>query len=147
LSIQIHPDDIQRVDKSLHYTDDHLNADLSLEKIATIAGYSTFHFHRVFKIITNEPLASTINRKRIECCAAQLMHKPELSVAVIYLDYGFNSAEAFSRSFKKFYGVSPVRFRESVTTRNSKIRQAKSKNVQHRLAIDRFLCSVEEHLR
>jgi AraC family transcriptional regulator len=127
--------------------DDRLNADLSLDKIAAIAGYCAFHFHRVFKLITSEPQASTINRKRIEPCAAQLMHKPELSVAEFFLDQGFNSAAAFSRSFKKFYGVSPVRFRESVTTRNSKIRQAKSKNGQHHLVIDKYLCSVEEHLK
>ena len=144
---KILPDYIQRVDKALNYMDDHLNADLTLDKVAAIAGYSTFHFHRVFKLITNEPLAAYINRKRIERCAAQLMHQPELSVAATYLDYGFNSAAAFSRSFKKYYGVSPVRFRESVTTRNSMIRQAKSKNGQHHLVIDKYLCSVEEHLK
>ncbi|PRP68314.1 hypothetical protein BST86_06480 [Nonlabens agnitus] len=139
-------DYIQRVDKALFYIDEHLNEDLPLDKIVTVAGYSSFHFHRIFKLITNEPLLVYVNRKRVERCASLLMHRRDLSAKEIYLEYGFNSASSFSRSFKKYYGLSPVRFRESVTNTNNKIHSSISKNGQRHPVIEKYICSIKEHL-
>ncbi|RTZ50494.1 AraC family transcriptional regulator [Chryseobacterium arthrosphaerae] len=50
--------------KTIQYIDSHLDADLSLEKIAEISAYSPFHFHRIFKLVTGETLQNYIIRKK-----------------------------------------------------------------------------------
>ncbi|WP_052352533.1 helix-turn-helix transcriptional regulator [Chryseobacterium oranimense] len=37
----------KRIIKAIAYIDNNLDADLSLEKMAEIAMYSSFHFHRI----------------------------------------------------------------------------------------------------
>nr|WP_084407038.1 AraC family transcriptional regulator [Pedobacter panaciterrae] len=63
--------------------DKNLDTNLSLETISKVACFSPFHFHRIFKAITNETLNSYINRKRIEKVASVLMHKPEVNITVL----------------------------------------------------------------
>jgi AraC family transcriptional regulator len=105
------------------YIDENLDADLSLENIAKIAHYSPFHFHRIFKAITNEPLSIYINRKRIEKAAGLLYRKKDLTIAEIYLQCGFNSASSFTKSFKKNFELSPTEFRKMNPDKYSKIGQ------------------------
>jgi len=114
---------MQRINTVLFFINENLDTDLSLENIPKIAHYSPFHFHRVFKAITNEPLNSYINRKRIEKAAGLLYRKKELSITEIYLQCGFISAASFTKSFKKFYKINPSGFRKLNPEKYSKIGQ------------------------
>jgi len=113
----------QRINTVFAYIDDNLDTDLSLETIAQIAHYSPYHFHRIFNTITNEPLNVYVNRKRIEKAAGLLYRKKEVSITNIYLQCGFNSAASFTKSFKKYYKISPSEFRKINIDRYSKIGQ------------------------
>ncbi len=113
----------QRMNIVFTYIDENLDADLSLENIAKIAHYSPFHFHRVFKAITNEPLSIYINRKRVEKAAGLLYRKKDLTITEIYLQCGFNSASSFTKSFKKNFELSPTEFRKMNPDKYSKIGQ------------------------
>ncbi|PHS07530.1 MAG: AraC family transcriptional regulator [Kordia sp.] len=113
----------QRINTIFTYIDENLEGDLSLETIAKIACYSPYHFHRVFKVITHEPLNSYINRKRLENAAGLLYRNQQLSISDIYLQCGFNSAPSFTKSFKKLYKNSPSKFRKVNPDKYSKIGQ------------------------
>ena len=76
---------IKRINSILAYIDTNLSADLSLETIAKLAFYSPFHFHRLFKSITNETLNGYVTRKRIEKTASILIHKKEISISELVL--------------------------------------------------------------
>ncbi|MGV2788141.1 AraC family transcriptional regulator, partial [Clostridium perfringens] len=39
------------IDQSITYIKDHINEELSAEKIANQVGYSTFHFCRIFSLV------------------------------------------------------------------------------------------------
>ncbi|MFP7656570.1 AraC family transcriptional regulator [Chryseobacterium proteolyticum] len=54
----------KRIVKIIRYIEDHLDSELSLEKVAELGAYSPFHFHRVFKLITGETLQSYVIRKK-----------------------------------------------------------------------------------
>ncbi len=117
---------IKRINKILAYIDENLDSDFSLQTISSIAFYSPFHLHRLFKAITNETLNIYITRKRIERTAMMLIHNKEHNISEIADKYGFNNDSTFSRTFKKVYGQSPSEFRKSSINNFSKISKVKS---------------------
>ena len=118
-----------RISRVFRYIDQHLNENLSLVSVAEFAGYSPFHFHRIFKYITGETLNEYVTRKRIEKSAADLIHTDH-SITDIGYTHGFDSNSSFSRAFKRYYGCSPGRFRKQNPHKFSPIQQLKSKNGQ-----------------
>ncbi|BDS14751.1 AraC family transcriptional regulator [Aureispira anguillae] len=142
---ELEEDYISRINKVIHYIEEHLEANLSLEKVAKIAHYSPFHFHRIFKAVTNETLNAYLTRKRIEKVASILMRKKQVSITSLALQYGFSSNSSFSRTFKRFYGVSPRQFRHLNPSRYSKICQLDRKNGQVTSPFEAYICNINNH--
>ncbi|MBK9737661.1 MAG: AraC family transcriptional regulator [Saprospiraceae bacterium] len=136
---------VKRINKILVYIDDNLNSDLSLEKLSEFVYYSPFHLHRLFKAYTNETLNAYINRKRIEKTALLLIHKKNIKVSELAMNYGFNSKSLFTRSFKKSYDVSPSQFRKLSPNNYSKIGKVESKNGQIRPIFEDYICNINHH--
>ena len=99
-----------RVDRVLRYIDTHLDGDLSLARLAEVADFSPYHFHRVFKAMVGETVHAYAKRMRLKTAAVRLRHAPRPDVTRIALDLGFESPSDFSRSFKAAYRVSPTAF-------------------------------------
>jgi AraC family transcriptional regulator len=118
----------KRVNRVMNYIIAHMDEDLSLEKLADVAAFSSFHFHRVFKSITGETLNEFIQRTRIERAASQLKNSPHQSVLEVALDHGFNSAAAFARVFKEHFNMSATEWRNGGADEWSKIRKEVSNN-------------------
>ncbi len=137
---------IQRINQALSFIDENLDTELTLETVSRVALYSPFHFHRIFKAITNETLNAYITRKRIEKMASILIRNKEVSITVLSLQYGFNSNSSFTRAFKKFYGISPTEFRKASPSRYSQIRKKDSKNGQEIFLIEEYICNIDNHL-
>ncbi len=111
----------RRLFKVLDYIDDNLDRSLGLEELASVAHFSSFHFHRIFRGMTGETLGGYIRRRRLEEAASRLTNG-EVSVTDIALDFGFENSESFSRAFKSHFGVSPSQFRltgETLLTKQS----------------------------
>jgi len=134
-------DYIKRINAVLIFIDENLDSELSLEIVAKAAFYSPFHFHRIFKAITNEPLNSYITRKRIEKTASILLRQKNISISELSLQYGFNSNSSFTRTFKKFYSISPSEFRKT-KSKYSKIDQVDSKNGQENGLPEEYICNI-----
>ena len=95
---RIHPEYLHRINKALKFIDENLDTDLSLETVSSIACYSTYHFHRLFKAITNETLNAYIARQRVEKAASVLMNKRDVTVSELSIQYGFSSNSSFTRA-------------------------------------------------
>lgn len=134
-----------RMNRVLEYIDQHLEADLSLNTISKIACFSPFHFHRIFKFITNETLNDYITRRKIEKSALDLLHKNTKTTEIAH-NYGFSDGSSFSKTFKKYYGINPTEFRKQNPHRIGRIRQLKSKNGQEYPDKDTYICRME-HLK
>lgn len=141
----IHPDHIERINRAVNFINNHLDDPLSLERVAEVASYSPFHFHRLFKEVIHETLNAYIIRKRIEKAASILMRRKDVSITDLYLKYGFNSNSSFTRAFKKFYGLSPTAFRNKVPDQFSKISKTESKNGQITVEFEKDICSISNH--
>lgn len=134
-----------RINRVFQYIDNNLDSPLSLHTVAEVAFFSPFHFHRVFKFITGETLNAYITRRRIEKSALDLLHK-NTGITEISLKYGFSDNSSFTRTFKKFYGISPTEFRKQNPNRFSKIRQLQSKNGQAYPGHEKYICVID-HLK
>jgi AraC family transcriptional regulator len=127
----------RRVYRVMDYIQAHLDEDLTLEKLAGVAAFSPFHFHRVFAAITGETLSDFIRRVRLERAASGLAIMCDTSVLEIALRCGFSSAATFARAFKSHFGMSATEWREGGAQRwyaarpgHSKTSKANSKRSQ-----------------
>ncbi|RGZ04050.1 AraC family transcriptional regulator [Hungatella hathewayi] len=93
-----------------NYINEHCTEDLSLETIAGIAGFSKYHFTRLFKDFTHTSFYRYLNKKRISH-AEQLLINPKYSVTEVALQSGFSSLSAFIRMFKQLKGCTPTEFK------------------------------------
>lgn len=103
-------DYVARVNRAIDHILQHLDEPLGLEQVAAVAHFSSFHFHRVFKSLVGETLATFVKRVRLERAIQLMSHRPESSLTDIALACGFASSSDFSRSFKQRYGVPPRAF-------------------------------------
>ena len=103
-------DYVESVNRAMDYVLAHLADPLPLEAVAQAAGFSPFHFHRVFKGLMGETLNEFVRRLRLERALSLMSRAPTDSLTTIALQCGFASSSDFSRSFKQRYGVAPSRF-------------------------------------
>ncbi|MEE9408670.1 MAG: GyrI-like domain-containing protein [Polaribacter sp.] len=145
-SIKIAKENIARLNTAITFIEANLSEKLSLEVIAEKAYFSPFHFHRLFKIAVSETVHHFINRKRIEKSAAYLLHQNEINTTEIAEKVGFSSLSAFSKSFKKFYGMSPSKFKKESPEKYSKICKTDSKNGKVTITFEQYICNINNAL-
>jgi AraC family transcriptional regulator len=102
----------RRILQVLVFIQQHLDQSLSLEELAGVACFSSYHFHRVFKGMVGESVKEHIRRLRLERAAGQLK-LGSASIINVALAAGYESQEAFTRSFKAAFGTAPSQFRSA----------------------------------
>ena len=100
-----------RMNRVVDHIQDHLDAPLDLERLAAIACFSPFHFHRLFSAWMGETLQAFVHRLRLERAAQALVFDTRKSVTEIALDCGFSGSSAFARAFKAAFGLSASEWR------------------------------------
>ncbi len=75
---------------------------------------SRYHFDRVISSVAGEPPSAFRRRILLERAAYQLV-TTRRSILDVALDAGYGSNEAFSRAFRRAYGVGPDRWRRQPT--------------------------------
>jgi AraC family transcriptional regulator len=88
-----------------------LDQPLTLERIAARAGLSPYHFSRLFTARMGRSVMAHVRGRRLVRGARRLCMEPGLKLVDLAFDCGFDSQEAFTRAFKRVFGVSPGRFR------------------------------------
>jgi AraC family transcriptional regulator len=84
---------------------------LRVPRLASAAGLSRFHLVRLFSRMTGETLEQFLRRMRLERAAFMLLNTGDL-ILEISVESGYQSPEAFSRSFRKTFGLIPTEFRK-----------------------------------
>ncbi len=103
---------IRRIHKVQDYIEHNLGRSLSIEEISNVAGFSKYHFSRIFQGVLHEPLAHYVNRIRMEKTLFLLAHRADKNMTDIAYELGFSDSAVFSRAFKNYYGVSPREYRK-----------------------------------
>lgn len=89
----------------LQYIEDHLEEPLNVKMLADIAGYSEFHFIRIFKAYTNETVKEYVCRRCLIKSCEDIIG--EMRIIDIALKYGWKSHSSFSRAFNREFGFPP----------------------------------------
>jgi len=88
-----------------------LDEAIDLASIARNAALSPFHFHRVFRGMVGETPLEMHRRLRLERAASRLL-STDAAITTIAFDAGYETHEAFTRSFRQAYGIPPSEFRQ-----------------------------------
>ncbi|MCH5268242.1 MAG: helix-turn-helix transcriptional regulator, partial [Lachnospiraceae bacterium] len=88
------------------------NEALTLSTLARKLGYSEFYISRKFREISGIYFRDYL-RHRTLAFALKEVRDTSRSILEIALDFGFSSHEAFSRSFKEAYGLTPSDYRSN----------------------------------
>ena len=97
------------------YISEHCTEDLTLDEIAGLAGFSKYHFTRLFKQFTNVSFYKYVNQKRI-AHAENLLANPEYTITDVAINSGFSSMSSFIRMFKIVKNCTPTEFRSMYDT-------------------------------
>lgn len=101
---------VQKFNQILEYIDDHYMDDVTLESVAYMAGFSKYHFSRLFKQYTDFTFCDYLCYRRIKA-AEEFLSKPDLSITEVALQSGFPSISTFNRLFKQQKGITPSEYR------------------------------------
>jgi AraC family transcriptional regulator len=123
-----------RINRVIDYINANIGRPLSLDVLAGVASFSSFHYHRIFRAMTGETLNDFVRRLRLEKAANMLAVNPRTSVTAVAFTCGFSSSASFARSFKKRFGCSATQWRMRKSLGFSNNCKVISKNGKDRLS-------------
>jgi AraC family mar-sox-rob regulon transcriptional activator len=105
-----------REDQFIHsllvWIETNLDKNLNLDEVALRAGYSKWHLQRLFKRKTGVALAQYIRQRRLTESALALLNT-DMSIVSVVEEFGFDTQQTYTRTFKKYFQVTPGQLRRS----------------------------------
>jgi len=98
----------EEIEKCIEFIEDHIKEDITVEEIAGHAGYSLYHFCRVFNLFRGVSIMEYVRGRRLSLAATELFNGRK--IIDIALDYGFETPSGFAKAFRKAYGYSPTQY-------------------------------------
>jgi AraC family transcriptional regulator len=102
----------RRIERVVAHIGAHLDEPLDLDRLAAVACFSPYHFHRIYRAITGETAADTLRRLRLHHAAGELV-QGVAPVGAIARQAGYGSIAAFTRAFSAGYGIAPSAYRRA----------------------------------
>jgi len=104
---------IDQIKAVLEYIEENFESPLSLEELSSVVGQNPKYFCRTFRRLTHQSPMDYVNFYRIEQ-AAFLLSTTKRSITSVAMDCGFSENSYFTKVFRKYKGVTPKKYRESI---------------------------------
>lgn len=101
----------QHIERAIVFIEENLYSKIVLDDIADAAFLSKFHFHRVFSSLMGETAVGYIRKRRLSKASYDLLYSDKKIIDIAF-EYQFESPEAFTRSFKSVFNITPKNYRE-----------------------------------
>lgn len=98
------------IQRAIDYIEANLKDELDNTTLAKIAGYSEYHFLRLFRKCVRLTPADYIRKRRISEIVRRIGDENR-PISDIAFEYGFNSKENFTRAFKNEHRILPTEFK------------------------------------
>ena len=103
-------DYIDILQEILLYIDKNIREKLSVEKLASKAGFSPYHFCRVFQWGVGFSIMEYVRKRRLAFAAADL-GSGKLIIDIAF-DYGYETHTGFTKAFRSHFGCTPESYRK-----------------------------------
>jgi AraC family transcriptional regulator len=101
----------ERIAAVERYVGQHMDERLDREVLAAVAGFSVPHFHRVFTAHLGQNIAGYVRRARM-LRAGRKLRMGAVDITEVALAAGYDTHAAFSKAFKRHFGLRPSEFRQ-----------------------------------
>ena len=98
------------IQQSLDYIEENLQTEITAAELADMAGFSLFHYYRLFQQATGLPVMQYIQRRRL--LHGIYVMKQGLGKTDAALTYGFDTYAGFYKAFCREFGSTPSAFLE-----------------------------------
>ncbi|AOT71920.1 AraC family transcriptional regulator [Geosporobacter ferrireducens] len=109
---------IQILNAAVEYMEVHLLENITVNDVADDVHISTYHFQRAFSMITGMSVGEYIRNRRLSL-AGQALTQKGAKVLDTALEYGYETAESFSKAFERFHGIKPSQAKRTGATLKS----------------------------
>ena len=96
------------IQRSLDYIEDNLQTEINAAELAEMAGFSLFHYYRLFQQVTGLPVMQYILRRRL-LYGVYAMKQGSTKIDAALL-YGFDTYAGFYKAFCREFGSTPSEF-------------------------------------
>lgn len=100
---------IDLIQSTVDYIETNITQRITVDKLAEIAGFSTYHYYRVFHSFVGMPVMEYVTRRKLQHSIFHLSNGEK--VLDIALNYGFETHAGFTKAFKKAFGYPPNYYR------------------------------------
>ncbi|MBS0473034.1 MAG: AraC family transcriptional regulator [Proteobacteria bacterium] len=97
----------------LAYIEAHRDEPMTVAELAAVAGFSPYHFSRLFTARFGTSVVGYVRDCRLQAASLRLTGDNPPALIDLAFDCGFESQEAFTRAFRRRYGVPPGQFQRS----------------------------------
>lgn len=101
------------IDGVVKYIKQNYVSDIKLSSVAKMKSVSPEHLSRTFKACTGFGFNEYVTLLRLRQAEEMIKSKPDMTISEIAYECGFNDGNYFSYKFKKMYGISPIKARET----------------------------------
>ena len=95
----------QNINRVLKYIDEHLEERLTSQELAKVAGYSEYHFSRMFKSYMSMTIKDYVNKRRLIKASEDILGGEK--IIDVAMKYGWQSHSGFTKAFRKEFGFYP----------------------------------------
>ena len=100
----------ESVQNTLQWIEENLSQSIQVDQLATTAHLSSFYYQRLFSRLVGKPVMEYVKLRRL-ANAADYLAQHNARILDTALNFGFDSHETFTRSFKDAYGLTPEEYR------------------------------------
>ena len=102
----------EAVRKMQDYIREHIQEDITIEDLAEVSAFSTWHARRLFQKYLNMSPAVYIRRLKLSKSALRLRDE-QVTVLDVAMDLGFGSVDGYQRAFRREFGCNPKEYSSS----------------------------------
>jgi AraC-like DNA-binding protein len=104
---------VARLMEVCNYITDHIDENIDMDQLASIAGFSKFHFSRLFKEFTGSSVHDYLTEQRLTA-AEQYLSDPAVNIMDVAMKAGFGSLSTFTRVFKSKWDMTPTAYQAMI---------------------------------
>lgn len=97
---------IKSLNEAIEYIESNITENIRCEDVAEHIYLSSFHFQRIFSLVTGISVGEYIRNRRLSLAGQELLTGNDKVINIAF-KYSYDTPESFSKAFRRFHGVTP----------------------------------------